>query len=882
MPPVPLPADPEAAQTDRLVASAAAPGSPGHYDELRGRTHPVAGAAGAMLAPLWQRFFSAIGDPGWRDLASRRASVQRKLVEDGASYNVHARTEDASRVWPLELLPLLIDAADWAAIEQGVCQRARLLESALADLYGPRLLLEEGLLPSTLVHGHPQYLRPMHGVRPRGGWGLHLVAVDLARGPEGRWWVVGQRTQAPSGLGYLLENRLIIGQQFPEAFRALRVQRIASAFRALLDGLAAASGAGDDARLALLTPGPYNETYFEHVFLARYLGLTLVEASDLTVRDQHLYLKTLQGLERVHVLLRRVDDEWLDPLELRAESTLGVPGLLEAVRAGGVVLANLPGAGVLESPGLTAFWPAVARRLLGEELLLPAATSWWCGESSVWAQQRARLRDYVIVPTFPAGEVTRDFVPVMGASLDARQLKAWQERIDQDPAAYTLMAPVRPSEQPVWRDGRIRLRPVVLRVYALRDARGAWQVLPGGLTRVASADGPSQGGDSPAAPRIGGAAGTDVYMSFQRGSASTDSWVLTDGEVDATTLVPPPLQVSELANPRRTITSRAAENLFWLGRYTERAECTIRLARLSLEDLPAASAPVLGLLHAMLTQNDLIGEEVPSPATGSAQATRVFQRALIRSLGDPKASASIAYNLRALQQCAQALRERLSPDHWSLISDLDSQFRAQLRAAQGARGRESLVDVLEVLGWATTRMSAITGAQTDRMTRDDGWRLLSVGRQVERLDTLANALAMGFEAGLQRDDDGFDLLLALFDSTITYRAQFQARREVPPLLHLLVLDTDNPRSLSWVTRTMRDRLGKLARHDRDWAEAMLARLPSPEDWSLATLCQADSEGRHRALERQLRACSEAAQELSNEIGRRFFAHVAGADRAVWQ
>ncbi|HWS74791.1 MAG TPA: circularly permuted type 2 ATP-grasp protein, partial [Quisquiliibacterium sp.] len=471
MPALPVPEAPASTNTSAdaaaLAAAAAQPGSPGHYDELRGRPN-AAGASDTALAPLWRRFFSATGRNGWRDMPSRRTSVQRKVLEDGASYNVHAPEGASARTWPLELLPLLVGADEWAVIERGVCQRVRLLEAALSDIYGPRRLLEEGLLPATLIHGHPQYLRPMHGVQPPGGCGLHLVAVDLARGPDGRWWVVGHRTQAPSGLGYLLENRVIIGQQFPEAFRELRVQRVASTFRALLDGLVRASGAGSQARLALLTPGPHNETYFEHVYLARYLGLTLVEGSDLTVRDQRLYLKTLQGLERVHVLLRRVDDEWLDPLELRADSALGVPGLLEAVRAGELVLANMPGAGVLESPGLTAFWPAVARSLLGEELLLPATTSWWCGEDSVWAQQRESLQDFVIVPTFPASEVTRDFVPVMGASLDAAQRKAWQARIDEDPAAYTLMAPVRPSELPVWQDGRIEPRPMVLRVYALR------------------------------------------------------------------------------------------------------------------------------------------------------------------------------------------------------------------------------------------------------------------------------------------------------------------------------------------------------------------------------------------------------------------------------
>ncbi|HEX2013107.1 MAG TPA: circularly permuted type 2 ATP-grasp protein, partial [Roseateles sp.] len=354
-----------------LAMAAALRGRDGHYDELRGRPSPC-GPGG--LAPLWQQFFAATGIAGWQDLGARAAHVQRRVRDDGASYNMHDAGSEGERVWPLELLPMLVDADEWQHIERGVQQRARLLNAALADVYGARSLLDEGLLPPSLVLAHPQYLRPMHGCVPPGGVHLHVVAIDLARGPGGHWWVAGQRTQAPSGLGYMLENRLIIAQQFPEAFRSLSVQRLGASFQTLLRGLQRLSPEGERASVALLTPGPHSETYFEHAFLARYLGISLVEGADLTVRENRVYLKTLRGLERVHVLLRRVDDDYLDPLELRPDSALGVPGLLQALRAGELVLANAPGAGWLESPGLAAFWPGVSRRLLGEELLLPATT----------------------------------------------------------------------------------------------------------------------------------------------------------------------------------------------------------------------------------------------------------------------------------------------------------------------------------------------------------------------------------------------------------------------------------------------------------------------------------------------------------------------------
>ena len=864
-----LPDDaPEAAA---LARAAALPATPGSFDELHGGPAEAA-AAGAALAPGWRAFFDATGTEGWVDLAQTRARIGARVQDDGVTYNVYAEGAAGASAWPLEPLPFLIDAASWAAIERGIEQRARLLDAALADVYGSRDLLDEGLLPAALVLAHPQYLRAMHGCRPAGGVRLHVAAFDLARGPAGDWRVVSQRTQAPSGLGYLLQNRLIVSQQFPAAFRDLHVQRIASGFLGLLQGLQRLSPEGDGARVVLLTPGPHNETYFEHAFLARYLGITLVEGGDLTVRGERLFLKTLHGLEPVHVLLRRVDDEWLDPLELRGDSALGVPGLLGVIRAGQVVVANAPGAGFLESPGLAAFWPAVARRLLGEELLLPSTTSWWCGEDAVWEAQRERLADFVVAPTFPASETTQGFAPHGVAELSAGARAALLADIDARPAAYTLQARVRPSEMPVWSEHALEPRAALVRVYAMTDGRGGWRVMPGGLTRVATRRDAAQ----------------DAWLSMQHGSVSVDTWVMTEGEVDPTTLLPKPLGADELARTRRTVTSRAAENLYWLGRYAERADNSVRLARITLESLDNANPMMLDALGRLARRNNLIVDGVPSPV----QSVRVFERSLVHTMADPS-SQSIVFTLRALRQCAQALRERLSVEHWKLIDSVGRDFEERLAAvldprdtaaAAGGTGHavESVGDVLGLLQLAATQLAAITGAQSDRMTRDDGWRLLSVGRQTERLDFLAQALMLGVQLDLPAREDGFALLLNLFDSTITYRAQFQARRELAPLLHLLVLEPDNPRSLAGVTRTLRDRLTRLARGEPRWVQRVLDELPSPEAWSLDALCAQDEAGGHAALMSALQGLGERNLAVSAEIGRRLFSHVGPGDHTVWQ
>jgi len=392
-------------------------------------------------------------------------------------------------------------------------------------------------------------------------------------------------------------------------------------------------------------------------------------------------------------------------------------------------------------------------------------------------------------------------------------------------------------------------------------------VLPGGLTRVAPRRDPL----------------ADAWLSIQRGSLSADTWVMTDGEVDPTSLLSQPLQAADLRDVHWTVTSRAAENLFWLGRYTERAENSARLARHVIEasvmvQRGAMPPPMLPLLDALARRHGLVAADAPQAEADPRGGDSPFVRALLTALLPGSGVTSVGWNLRALQGCAQALRERLSPEAWRLIHETAAQFEQHLRAVLDRPGpNASVTDVLNVLARADTHLAAITGAQTDRMTRDDGWRLLSIGRQLERLSFHAEVLAETFEQDLALTEDGFALLLGVFDSTITYRAQFQARREAAPLLHLLVHDTDNPRSLGWVARTMRERFAKLARHDPGWAADIAADLPVPEAWPLAELAAPGP-----ALVEHLQRAAARAGELSSLISQRYFAHVIGAEQRVWQ
>jgi uncharacterized circularly permuted ATP-grasp superfamily protein/uncharacterized alpha-E superfamily protein len=841
-----------------LAAALAPPAAPGHFDELRGGiSAPLSGGAGpqatvvgahALPTRPWARFFENLGREGFADLNRRTADLQRQLRDNGVTYNVHADPGGPQRPWSLDLFPLIVPPASWQQIEAGVLQRVRLLERILDDVYGRQELLAANLLPPALVQGHPGYLRPLHGVTPAGGRRLHIAAFDLARDPGGAWWVLAQRTQAPSGLGYLLENRLVISRLFPEAFRDLRVQRLAATYRALLESLAAFSpGGGGDPRIVLLTPGPYNETYFEHAYLARYLGLTLVEGSDLTVRDARLYLKTLKGLEPVHGVLKRLDDAFLDPLELRADSHLGVPGLLQAIRAGNVLVANCPGSGFLESSALLGFLPALSRHLLGEELRLPALPTWWCGERAAMLAALPQLATSVIKSSYGGGNA------IAGRKLSTRQLDEWAGRIMREPDQHTVQSWLPLSQMPTWRSersgDRIQPRSLLLRVFAVSDGAQGWRVLPGGLTRIA---------------------GEREFASMQRGGSSADTWVLTEGEVDRTSLLHHEHPSVDTPHRIRTVTSRAAENLFWLGRYTERTENTARLARLAIECLNGeeqGSQPLLAWLGETVVGNGLVLPAVPAPT----QARRVFERSLVAALGDGKKATSVGYNLAALRQAAGAVRERLSQEQWNLIVRAEQEFRLGC-AACIAEGDHSSVEALRVLEGLSGHTAAMTGAQTDRMTRDDGWRLLSTGRHLERLGFLAQALASAFDTGAVQDPGGFEAIVALFDSTITFHAQYQQRHDIPALLDLLVLDRDNPRSLGWVAQTLRGRLARMAGSPPGVMPVMAMPVPDPLHWTLDALCERDADGRHARLAELLQQCVDASYRLSDDLTARYFAH----------
>lgn len=808
------------------------PATPCPFDEWRD---------GAGIRPAWQPFFQ------WEateTLAEKQATAQQKIRDNGVTYTIYAEANGSAHPWSLDILPFILSEADWRVIAEGVSQRADLLNRMLQDLYGRQTLLKQGLLPTDLVLGHPGYVRALSGYQPPQGVFLHLVAFDLARDPSGQWTVVAQRTQAPSGLGYALENRLIVSRLFPTAFRQMRVQHLASSYRRWLTMLAQLSPAGVGGAppcMVLLTPGEYNETYFEHAYLARYLGIPLVEGSDLTVRGDALFLKTLTGLTPVQVVLRRLDDSFCDPLELRQDSTLGIPGLLQAVRAGKVLMANALGTGFLESPSLHAFLPALCRHLTGESLRLPSLLSWWCGETAACEEARADLNQRIIQPTYPADAAHPAFNPILTAHLSPAERAAWHAKLLAEGRDYTVQDHVPLSQTPIWRQGQFSQRPAMLRVFAMADGQGGWEVMPGGLTRVAESTG-------------------SLQVSMQRGGSSLDTWVLTTGEVDTFSLLPGRLQPADLAYKRRLITSRSAENLFWMGRYAERAEQQVRVAHWALEWLAVHDADTrsdkLTLLVSLCRYLGLLPPDAPPLPSPQALAAALRQG---HAAGGQ--AWGIAPTLSALAAAAAPVRDRLSPTYSRLV--LATQRRLNCPAADN--NAAALADLAQL----AVELVAISGEQADHMTRDDGWRFLGIGRHVERLGLLSAQLTLCFDHSGVPQGPTFDLLLVLFESVLTYRSYYQCQQELPALLDLLVCSPDNPRALAHSLAALQQGVKALPTLP---GMTDLAQLLPPHCPSLVQLCETDAQGRLVTLRLFVQRLLRTSTQLSDALGLHYFNH----------
>ncbi len=751
------------------VTTAPATGLTG-FPSIDGAYNEVIGDGGG-LRPAWATLAPGLDALGPDTIRQRWAAAQRVMQENGVTYNVYGDPRGMHRPWALDPVPLVIPAAEWADVEAALVQRARLLNRVLADLYGPSKLLETRQLPSALVFANPNFLRPCVGLKPAGGRHLTLLAFDLARSPEGRWWVVNHRTQAPSGAGYALENRLIISRILPDLFRDCGVSRLAKFFGDLRDTLVEMSPRkNDDPHVALLTPGPHNETYFEHAYLARYLGFTLVEGGDLTVRDRRVYLKTLGGLQQIDVLLRRTDDGFCDPLELRSESVLGVAGLVQANAAGHVAVANALGSGLIETQSIMPFLPKLCRELLGEELGLPGVATWWCGQPKELAYVLDHLDTLVVKAAF-AGDALQ---PVFGAYLTKQERSALREQILERPHRYLAQESVSLSTAPVWNDGVFSPRHVMLRAYVVATKDG-YTVMPGGLARVSAAQ------DS-------------MVVSMQHGGGSKDAWVLSDKPATSGRLVPPESRPVHVSRSGHLLPSRVADTLFWLGRYVERAEGLIQLLRailirLTEETFPVGS-PELPRLFKVLTEQ--IGRPLESePAHHPLVHHQATMAYVSSACFDPDHPESLAACVEKAQQLASIVRDRISLDTWRVVRQIGQTLEHHRTDPHDPTA------VLAVVEDLVTPVAAFSGLNNESMTHGHGWRFLDLGRRIERAGFVVNLMQLLAVDVDQHESSILSALLAITNSDMTYRSRYRMSMAALPAVDLLLLDETNPRGVAF-------------------------------------------------------------------------------------
>jgi len=813
----------------------------GYYDEML--------ITPERARPHWQTLLDALKELGPDDFGRRWEEGRRILQANGVTYNAYGQQDGLDRPWDLDAVPFVIAADDWQKIEAAVVQRATLLNAMLVDLYGAQDLLHRGILPPELVYAHPGFLRACHSPELAQPTYLHLYAADLVRNPDGKWWVIGDRTQTPSGSGYALENRIVLSRMLPDLFQECRVRRLNLYFQSVREMLyGAARTHRDNPRIVLWTPGPYNETYFEHAYLARYLGISLVEGGDLTIRDNAVFLKTLSGLLPVDVILRRLDDAYCDPLELRHDSTLGVPGLVQAVRAGNVAVVNSLGSGLLDTPSVMAFLPIVCRHLLGEELKLPSVATWWCGQQEQLQYVLEHLDRLVIKPAM----VSLRNPPHFPTRLSKESRGELIARMKAQPHLFLGQEQVKLATAPVWKENKFAPRHWMLRVYACA-AQGSYRVMPGGLTRVSADTATSE-------------------VSMQRGGGSKDTWVIADGPLPAYVPMRPPSRPVDVNRASFDLPSRIADNLFWLGRYVQRVETGVRVMRTALNRFseewgltltPNVIAAITVLKRIGMIKSDLQPEE---------ESLEALQDELLAAIFDPKRPGSLVQDVERVHRNAWLVRDRVSKDSWNVLNQLDQAFsQPPLHEPMEVNG------ALEVLDQAIVNLMAFTGLVIESMTRSQGWRFLDLGRRLEwailEVDRLRDCLV----EPSAHEPELLGLLLEIADSSMTYRSRYFTSTQPSLVLDLLLIDEANPRSVAYQLSELNEHIEKLpyrpseARRTTE-SRLSLAALTTVRLADIDELTQVDAKGRRPKLDAMLSKLLKDLPDMSHALTRSYLTY----------
>ncbi|MBI3462936.1 MAG: circularly permuted type 2 ATP-grasp protein [Planctomycetes bacterium] len=827
-----------------------------HYRPLEGVYDEMWTAAGE-LRPHWRQLGAALEELGPAEIQRRWDQARRMIHENGVTYNVHGESHGMDRPWELDPLPLVISAADGALLSSGLTQRARLLNHLLADLYGPQESLKAGLIPPEMLYSHPGFLRPCHGLAQPGRTFLHMCASSLVRSSQGAWCVMADAAQASAGAGYAIENRLVISRMLSEAFHECQVQRLAPFFAALRDTLQSLA-ARDEPTTVLLSPGPGSPTYFEDAYLARYLGYTLAEGGDLTVRLNRVYLKTLGGLIRVDVILRRIADQGCDPLELVSKTGEGVAGLLQAARDGNVVIANMPGSGLVEGPALLSLLPRLCRHFLGEELQIASLPTWWCGDRASLDYVLEHLDEMVIKSAFTTRGNKR-----FGWSLSRRDRAELVERIKAAPREYVGQSAVVPSTAPVWAEGGLQPGKVLLRMFAVASG-DSYQIMPGALGRISL----STAGQGTAAESL---------------KRSKEVWLLSEGPVQPVSLLPPAGQPVMLRRSGNELPSRVADHLFWLGRHVERAEGAVRLLRSILArltgELQLESRPELPVLLQALDTFAQLPESFT--AAMDSPGGEAIERELLSLIFSENRADSLRKTLATIVQMASVVRDRISIDAWRILARVshDSLPVFPLGVIQ-------LSEVQLMLNHLIVSLSAFSGLGMESTTRGPAWRFLDMGRRIER--ALHTVCLLRNTLLTTQPDEGpvIEAVLEVCDSLMTYRSRYLTHLQAPPVVDLLVVDETNPRSVAFQLVALSghaDQLpyGTLTTLLSTEQRAIMSALSAVRLAEIDRLCMIDDQQRRSELEQFFSDLEGQLWTFAEALNHDFFFH-AGRQRQMSQ
>jgi len=824
----------------------------GLYDEMMTEPGVVRGS--------WQYVYDSLGGMGQKELIQRQIKAARILRDDGATYNVYSNAS-GDRTWQLDLLPWIIESQEWSHIEAGLQERAELFNLLLSDIYGPREIIARGLVPPELIFGHKGFLRACQDLSLPGEHQLIIHSVDLLRRPDGTMCLLADRTQAPSGAGYALENRTVMSRVLPSMFRDSHVHRLASFFRNLRLKLLELAPEVSSPRIVILSPGAHNEAYFEHSYLANYMGLSLVQSSDLVVRNGYVWMKSLDGLSRVDVIVRRVDDYFCDQVELKGDSRLGIPGLLQVARAGRVAIANPLGCGVLENPALLRYLPEISNHFLGRELRLNSVKTWWCGEPEDYEHVMANLDHMVIKPVFRSPGIHS----VAVADLDDKARQELIDRVRQRPQLYVAQEQIMPSHIPVLKKAQMQPCPAILRTFAVAS-EGSYRVMPGGLTRVGQSE-------------------RTTLISNQVGAISKDTWVLASEPEKQTALWTQEQMQQPVGKESSALPSRVVENLFWMGRYVERAENGLRLMRtVFLQTNGAVAAPpnVRDILLQAVTQ---LTATMPG-FIGNKNLLENFESELLSVITDKQRPGSISHSINAMLACAEESKELLSADTQRIINDIRDQADSL-----GSTVQTSLLSAPEeALDPLVSSLLSLSGIVQESMIRGMGWRFIEMGRRLERGSqtvTLARALL------LEKLDDGdealvLESLLMTIEALISYRRRYRARLNVRDVLELMLVDTSNPRSVLYQLEQLESHLADLpapvdsGRELESEERCVLESISKIKLSEMAVLAKADESNRRKELDQLFARISHLMGETSNHIARKFFDHSQGPQQLVRQ